>query len=128
MMEFQASPVEHLRRVKNALPKVWKFAWSSKLFCSLTSAKRKTPSTENMKRIKSRSPPIFVMAGMVITRVSKMTLIPFASLMNLKMRDILKALMNVVEAPKSNFNVTETILETIEVTTMMKSKIFPKSR
>ena len=71
---------------------------------------------------------MFVIAGMVIMRVSNMTLIPLASLMNLKIRVILRALTKVVDAPKSNFSVTEIILETIEVTTIMKSKMFPVSR
>jgi hypothetical protein len=47
--------------------------------------------------------------------------------MNLKIRDIRRALINVVEAPKSTYNVTEMMLDIIEVITIMKSNKFPLS-
>lgn len=70
---------------------------------------------------------MFVMAGIVTTNVSKMTLIYFDFYTNLKIRDILRALMKVVEAPKSSFKVSDIILVTIVSMTITKSKIFPPS-
>ena len=83
---------------------------------------------ENINRSNSKSPPIFVMAGTVMIRVSKITLMPFAFLINLKILIILRARMKVVEEPKSTFIVKETIVETMDERTITKSKIFPVSR
>lgn len=71
---------------------------------------------------------MFVMAGTVMIRVSKMTFIPFASLMNLKMRVMRRARMKVVEEPKSTSIVREMMVEIIEDITITKSKILPVSR
>jgi hypothetical protein len=71
---------------------------------------------------------MFVMAGTVMISVSKMTFIPFASLMNLKMRVMRRARMKVVEEPKSTSIVREMMVEIIEDITITKSKILPVSR
>jgi|LauGreDrversion4_2_1035121.scaffolds.fasta_scaffold92028_2 hypothetical protein len=70
---------------------------------------------------------MLVRAGIVTTRVSNMTLICFDFCTNLKIRDILRALMKVVDAPKSNFIVMDIILVTMVRITIIKSKIFPDS-
>ena len=54
-----------------------------------------------------------------------MIFICFAYFIYLKTLDILMALMNVVEAPKSALSKSETEVEIIEVTTIMKSKVLP---
>lgn len=127
IIEFHASPVEHLRRVRKALVKDWKFAWTSRLSWSFTPAKMNTPRTEKIYRKSKSRPPMLVSAGITTITVSKMILICFAYFIYLKTLDILIALIKVVEAPKSASIQSEIEVDIIEVTTMQKSKELPES-
>ena len=94
---------------------------------SLTSAKRKTPKIEKIYKNRTSKPPILVRAGKTKVKVSRITLICFAFCTNFKTLDILSALMKVVEAPKSSSKLREITLLTIEVITIIMSKMFPPS-
>ena len=93
----------------------------------MTSAKRKTPKIEKIYKNRTSKPPILVRAGKTKVKVSRITLIYFAFYTNFKTLDILSALMKVVEAPKSSSKLREITLLTIEVITIIMSKIFPPS-
>lgn len=93
----------------------------------MTPANMNTPSTENIYRNRSSNPPILVSAGITTITVSNMILICFAYLIYLKTLDILMALIKVVEAPKSALIISDTEVDTIEVTTIPKSKALPES-
>ncbi len=68
---------------------------------------------------------MFVSAGITTITVSKIIFICFAYFMYLKTRDILIALMKVVEDPKSACIYIEIDVEIIEARTVQKSKKFP---
>ena len=93
----------------------------------MTSAKRNTPRTENIYKKSSKSPPIFVRAGIVTITVSKITFIYLDFLIYLNMRAIRSARMKVVDAPKSTFKMIDIILDKIDVTTITKSNQFSVS-
>jgi hypothetical protein len=68
-----------------------------------------------------------VRAGRVYTKVSIITLIYFAFVINLSTLEIRRALIKVVDAPKFDCIVSEITLDIIETITIVKSKMLPES-
>ena len=66
-------------------------------------------------------------AGRVYTKVSNITLIYFAFVINLSTLEIRRALIKVVDAPKFDCIVSEITLDIIETITIVKSKMLPES-
>ena len=66
-------------------------------------------------------------AGRVYTKVSIITLIYFAFVINLSTLEIRRALIKVVDAPKFDCIVSEITLDIIETITIVKSKMLPES-
>lgn len=70
---------------------------------------------------------MFVRAGKTKVKVSRITLICFAFYTNFKTLEILRARIKVVDAPKSNSKHRDITLLTIDVITIIMSKMFPPS-
>ena len=71
---------------------------------------------------------MLVRAGKTKVNVSSITLICFAFCTNFNTLEILRALIKVVEAPKSISSIRDTTLETIDVITITISKMLPPLR
>lgn len=70
---------------------------------------------------------MLVRAGNTNVKVSRITLICFAFYTNFRTLEILSARIKVVEAPKSSSKHIDITLLTIDVITIIMSKMFPPS-
>ena len=100
-MPTQLSPVATLSSVRIALPKFSKFACRFIVSCSLTSAKRDTPRTENKNRKRIKRAPTLIISGMAKMNVWKIYCRFLAALISLSTLAILKDLMIVEIEPTS---------------------------
>lgn len=70
---------------------------------------------------------MLVRAGKTKVKVSRITRICLAFYTNFKTLEILRARIKVAEAPKSNSKHSDITLLTIDITTIIMSKMFPPS-
>ena len=130
MIEFQASPVEHRRRVKKEAPKDWKLTC---LFISDAPSRSMRlnwdmPMIANMKMRSMRSRPSEPIAGVAEINVMKISCSFYYFLISRKTRPILSVLKIVPMI--SNYSPTPAQLRdkmTSVRTTTVKSKLFQPS-
>lgn len=96
MRSGQFSPVMVRIRVRKEEPKVRKFVYSLSSPLGMISAKRYTPRIEKIMLIKTRRPPMFIIAGKLSMKVIMVFLRALLLLKKKKIRTILKDLMIVV--------------------------------
>ena len=130
MIEFHASPVEHLSRVKNEVPKLWKLTC---LFISDAPSRSMRlnwdiPMIENMKMRSMRSRPSEAIAGAAEIKVMKISCSFYYFLISLKTRPILSVLKIVPIISNCSPTPAQLMIKITAVrTTTVKSKIFQLS-